>query len=199
MADHDMTDESDPALIQAPGWLDMDGHDLQISSEKPAIDDELRVVLDAAPLGPDHALVRERIGQYDTHTPIYPGDTSYGTTRSYYGALLMALFNLSPFLNFIEDAANSKAFNDPIFVGLHSLAQAFHKHGEHQEADEKDQKEKVWSLVETLWEYITAEGASQVGPWKAESLHPAELLYHILSRLELAQLQQGQVGDGNDV
>lgn len=199
MADHDMTDTSDPALIQAPAWPHEDGYDLPVSQEKPAVDDELQVVLDAAPLGSDHALVRERIGELDTHTPIYPDATSNGTNRSCYGAILMALFNLSPFLNFIEDAANKKAFNDHIFVGLHSLAEAFRSQGDDQQEDEGQQSGEVWSLLENLWQYLQVQGGSEAEPWRADAFHAAGFLDRLFSRLESAQLQQGQVADGDDV
>lgn len=198
MADHDMTDKPDPALIQAPAWVHEDGYDLPVSQEKPAVADELQVVLDAAPLGPNHALVRERTGAYDTHNPIYPNLTSNGTNRSYYGALLMALFNLSPFLNFIEEAANKKAFNDHIFVGLHALAKAFHNQGEDQQEDEENQGGAVWSLTETVWQYLQAEGKSQAGPWKGDTFHPSDFLDHLFSRIDFAELQPGQFG-GSDV
>ena len=203
MADFDMEDELlGPAVIQAPGWAQEDGHDLPISPEKPAVHEKLQVVLDAAPLGSDHALIRERIGPYDTHLPIYPGATSgkpsSNTDRSWLGAILMALFNLSPFINFIEEAANNKAFNDHIFIGLHSLAQSFHRRGNDQLEDEEWEQD-LWSGIQTFWQCIKTEGPNGGEPFPDQYCHVPEFLYYLFDRLERAQLLQNQAGGGDDV
>lgn len=203
MADFDMEDELlDPAVIQAPGWVKEDGYDLPISPEKPAIHAKLQVVLDAVPLGSDHALIRERIGPYDTHIPIYPGFTrsepSSNTHRSWLGALLMALFNLSPFLNFIEEAANNKAFNDHIIIGLHSMAKTFHRRSNDQLEDE-ELEDGIWSRLETFWQCIMTEGPNGVGRFWPNYCHVPEFLNYLFKRLERAQLRQGQAGGGDDV
>ncbi|KAG8167765.1 hypothetical protein KVR01_003454 [Diaporthe batatas] len=196
-------DLRDPWYLQAPRWVQED-HELPISPEKPEIHDELQKVLDAAPLSPDHALLKERIGQYDTHIPIHPGPTRGEprtlTSRSWFGAALMALFDLSPFLNFIEEAANSKHFNDSIFVGLHSLAQAFHQRG-YDGLNEDELKQEVWSRTETLWNCIQTEklGPDDPEKFKGNACHVPEFINYLLQRLEHAKSLQDEAGSGDDV
>lgn len=196
----------DPWWFQAPGWVQEDGRDLQVSTDKPEINDELKQVLDAAPLSPDHALLRERIGRYDTHVPIFPGPARDGnprsnTTRSWFGAVLMALFDLSPFLNFIEEAAKSKHFKDPIFIGLNSLAEHFHRRGELDRLEDEDLEQEVRSRTETLWACIKAakDGTNEAGEFSDNFCHVPELLNYLLHRLERARPQQDKANSGDDV
>ncbi|POS76403.1 hypothetical protein DHEL01_v205204 [Diaporthe helianthi] len=202
---HDLFE--DPQYLQVPDWVHEDGHDLPISPEKPEIHAELQVVLDAAPLGSEHALVRERISPNDTHIPIFPGYTTVLplsiTNRSYFGAVLMALFDLSPFLNFIEEAANNKHFDDPIATGLHSLAQVFRRQGQDGVLQTDDLKKEVWSRTETLWNCIRTRKDELYGAeiFHETVCHVPEFINYLMQRFELARPLQtrDEAGSGDDV
>jgi hypothetical protein len=192
-------DLPDPRVFQAPGWVKEDGHDLPVSPEKPTIHDKLQVVLDAAPLGSDHALVRERIGPDDKHVPIYPefhfDSPSGNSQRSWLGALLMGLFNLSPFLNFIEEADNKNVFNDHIFTGLNALAKTFRRRPNDQQEDEELHQE-MYSRLATFWQCVKTKGPNGTEPFHAEAnaCHVPEFLHFLFKRMEHAQLRQGAPG-----
>lgn len=188
-----MADGPDPTQIQAPGLLEEDGHDLPISSARPAdTHDTLQAVLESAPLGPGNFLVRERVSENDRLCPMY----SDHENRTYFGAALMALFNVSPFLNFLEEAVEKKAFNDPLLVGLHRLARSFRGWEKGEEAEEK-QQDSIQSLMATIWGHITAPPkAGQPPPFK---FGPAativyDFIHYLFERIEHGELQQGQAG-----
>ncbi|KAG6354107.1 hypothetical protein INS49_005078 [Diaporthe citri] len=187
-----MADGPDPARIQAPGLLEEDGHDLPISPARPAIHDTLQAVLESAPVGPGHSLVRERVDENDRLCPMYPND-GRGT---FFGTTLMALFNVSPFLNFLDEAVEKKAFNDPLLVGLHRLAQSFRGWEKGEETEDK-QQDSVESLMKTVWACITnPQRAGKLPPFK---FGPADTIVlnfitYLFERIENGELQQSQTG-----
>lgn len=199
-------EQHNPWFFQAPRWVEEDGHDLKVSPEKPKIHNEFQKVLDAEPLTRDHALVKERIHHYDVHSPILPGpapdgNPRYNNTRSWFGAVLMTLFNLSPFLNFIEEAANNRRFNDPIFIGLRSLAKYFRLEGQLLALGWDVLDHEVQSRAETLWNCIKTrkEGTDDPAVFADPVCHVPLLINYLLKRLEHAQPLRGGADRGDNV
>lgn len=189
-----MADGTDPARIQAPGLLKEDGHDLPISPARPAIHDTLQAVLDSAPVGPGHALVRERVDENDRLCPMY----SQYRDETFFGATLMALFNVSPFLNFLEEAVEKKATNDPLLVGLHRLARSFRGWEGNQETENK-QQDAVKSLMGTVWACIKNKRAGQPPPFKFGPTLVQSFIYYLFERMENGEFQQQGRAGGDDV
>lgn len=187
-----MADAEDPARIQAPGLYKADGHDLPISQARPAIHDKLKAVLESPPPGPRHTLVKDRVAQFDRLFPIYPRP---GTTETFFGATLMALFNVSPFLNFIQEASEKKAYNDPLITGLYGLAQSFRGWRPGEEAEENQQESiKKWQQV--VWNTISSPKADEPAPFKVGMMAVPEFIRYLFQRIENAEPRQGQ--DGGD-
>lgn len=182
----------EPTKLQAPGLLEEDGHDLPISPDRPVIHDRLQAVLQSTPVGPGHSLLRERISDGGMLCPIYP---TQGTDTTDFGATLMALFNITPFLNFLEEAVNKKAFNDPLIEGLHALAQSF-RGWQAGEKTREEQLEAVEARKRLVWECIRTERAGQL-PLIQEVPVP-DLINWLFQRIETAELRHGQAG-GDDV
>lgn len=186
---------TDPTRIQAPGLLKEDGHDLPISPARAAVHDTLQAVLDSAPVAPGHSLIRERVDENDRLCPMY----SEYVDRTFFGATLMALFNVSPFLNFLEEAVEKNAFNDPLLDGLYRLARSFRGWAEGEDTENK-QQDAVNNLMGTVWECIKNKRTGQPPPF---NFGPADnivhnFIYYLFDRIEKAELQQGQAG-GDDV
>lgn len=116
---------------------------------------------------------------------------------SEFGATLMALFNISPFLNFLEEAVNKKAFNDPLIEGLHFLARSFRGWQAGEETHEK-QQEAVEARRKLVYECLTAERAGQPKPFSARDLPIPNFIWYLFDRIEKAELRQDQAG-GDDV
>lgn len=189
-----MADAADPRDIQAPGLYKADGHDLPISHARPAIHDKLQAVLGSPPLGPGHTLVKDRVAQFDRFFPIYPRP---GTTETFFGATMMALFNVSPFLNFIQEASEKKAYNDPLMTGLYGLAQSF-RGWRPGEEDEGKQQEDIKHWQQVVWNAISNPKADEPAPFRIGVMPVLEFIRYIFQRIENAELRQGQDG-GNGV
>lgn len=193
-----MAQELDPEQIQAPGFVEEDGHDLPISPARPPIHDRLQAVLDAAPLGPGHALVRNRIRESDRLSPIppYPGPDYRPEPVA---ATLMALFNVSPFLNFLEDVAKKNASHDPLLAGLHALARSFRGWRGLAE-DEKKQQEEIASLWGIIWNIMNTNRpvpARSELPQKLDggpAFREAEFISYLFRTIEHGDLQLYQAG-----
>lgn len=125
---------------------------------------------------------------------MYPAD-GRGT---FFAATLMALFNVSPFLNFLEEAVEKKAFNDPLLVGLHRLARSFRNWEQGEETEEK-QRDAVETLMNTVWASITNSRAGQPPPFRAGPINTIviDFIHYLFKRIEDCELQQGQAG-GDD-
>lgn len=190
-----MADGKGPERIQAPGLLEEYGCDLPVSPARPLIHDRLQAVLDSAPMGPGHALVRVRVEEYDRLCPILPRNVD-GT---FYGATLMALFNISPFLNFLEEAHKKNAFYDPLLEELHGLAESFRGWRKDDETEQEQQK-AVQSRKRGVWQHITDRRAGQPAAFSGlSSPTPVpDFIRYLFERIEHAELRQGQ-GGGDDV
>lgn len=190
-----MADAEGPERIQAPGLLEEYGRDLPVSPARPLIHDRLQAVLDSTSVGPGHALVRVRVGEYGRLYPILPRNNADGT---FYGATLMALFNISPFLNFLEEAHKKNTFCDPLLEELYGLAESFR--GWRHDKTEQEQQEAVQSRKRAVWQHITDRRAGQPAAFSGfNSLTPVpDFIRYLFERIEHAELRQGQ-GGGDDV
>lgn len=191
-----MADGQDPERIQTPGLLEEYGRDLPISPARPLIHDRLQAVLDSPPVGPGHALVRVHVNKYERLCPICPRN---GVDGTWYGATLMALFNISPFLNFLEEAHKKNAFFDPLLEELHGLAESFRGWRQDEGAEEK-QQEAVQSRKRAVWNQFTDRRAGQPAAFSGlNSPTPVlDFIRYLFERIEHAELRQGQ-GGGDDV
>lgn len=195
-----MAADADPALVQAPGLFKADGHDLPVAQERPAIHESLQAVLDLPALSAGHELVKERVNPYDRFCPMYINDLprvvpNWIPSHTYLGATLMALCNVSPLLNFLDEAERKKVFSDPFMDALTGLARSFRGWQPDEEA-EKDQQKSVISRFGIMRQYTNGMVQGHPGLANEPGFQCMDFIDYLFRKIQHAQLMQGSA-DGN--
>lgn len=192
-----MADEPNPEHWQFPRLPDRDGHDLPTDTSeanKPAHHDQLQQVLVSPPLKNNDVLVQEITRGASRFCPLVADnllptkDARPSLNYSWIGTTLMALLNISPFLNLLNEVKASGQVVDPMVDVLHEIAQRFRPRVADEVTDE-DHRAAINDDLRVLLRLISESRIGHPEPYHMLP-HPADFAAYILRWIAEAQLQR---------
>lgn len=187
-----------PPSIQTPGYPVQDGHDLPTGVALADVDDNLQAILQLPPFGNDNALFRETINSGDQLLPLphKPKNTCYRNSA------LAALFNVSPFLNFLDEVAQQSNERNSVLNSLKLLADTFR--GTERGESIRTRRRRLGTEMNSFWVEMTTriqesngylDLLPQLHTPSADGMDdPNDLVLYLFPRIVDSDLEANQLG-----
>lgn len=189
---------TDPLTIQVLKYPEKPDRDLPTASLVSKNEEQLNVLLDTVTFDKADSLYEESIDPKDSLIPLshIPAQTCYRNSA------LSALFNISPFLNFLNQVAQSWDARNVILKSLHGLADV----SRHRTVTESTtaRRRRLEDSLKTFWDEMTGndpmgnnyrDTASSTSWDPTEAANdPSEFISELFDRIVTSDLADDQVG-----
>ncbi|KAI3392191.1 hypothetical protein diail_6082 [Diaporthe ilicicola] len=194
-----------PTQMQTPRLPEKDGHDLPSATgeaNRPTYHDNLQRILASPPLENGDVLLQETIQETDRLFPLMPQRPDIRGI-SWFSSALMALFNISPFLDFLNEVRRRGPCSDPVLEALLDLGQSF-RNWHSDESTAADQRAAIGRKLRNVGVIIGDNRVDQPPSYQGMTgegglPHAIEFTSYLMKRIGTAKFQGNNVPNEVDL